>query len=241
VALTRPGRWRITVGFGPLRAPFARDVLVRRRARQRILVTGDSMILGLFEALGRKLGDRAAVQGDPHPGRGITTPGHFDWTGHARRSARAARPDVTVVFVGAADAGYPLRTLSGATVSCCEPAWVAAYARRVRRMMRSYARAGTGLVYWVLLPAPRSAAKARVFGAENSGVRRAAHGEESGVKVVDRIATVLTPHGRFGDRIVLAGRPQVVRDADGLHLSPAGIDIAADILLDALRTDGLAA
>ena len=73
------------------------------------------MIFGLFETLAADLGERATVLGDAHPGRGITTPGGFlDWPAHARRSARTGRPDVTVVLVGAADAGYPLATGGGA-------------------------------------------------------------------------------------------------------------------------------
>jgi len=214
-------------------------VEVRRDARLRLLVTGDSMIYGLYEVLGRELGAAAVVRGDPHPGRGITTPGALDWTAHALRSARIERPDVTAVFLGSADAGYALPTPSGGLVPCCDRAWIAAYASRASSMMGSYLRSGRSLVYWLLLPAPRSAVKARVTSAENDAVRLAAADHPDGVRVIARLADIVSPGGRYREAIELDGRRRVVRDPDGVHLASAGIDIAAKILDDALRGDGL--
>jgi hypothetical protein len=215
-------------------------VQVRDDARLRMLVTGDSIIFGLFEALGRDFGDRVSVLGDPQPGRGITNPrGFLDWPAHARRTARADEPDVTVVFLGFADAGYPLIASTGEAVACCDPAWVAAYASRVSEMMGSYLRHGRGLVYWVLLPAPRSPAKAAVVRAENVAVRLAGRDYPDGVTVVDKVAAILSPRGEYQDAIRLDGREQVVRDADGLHLAAPGIRVAADIVGATVRGDGL--
>jgi hypothetical protein len=240
VRLTRPGHWTITAGgLGAARPTFARQVEVTARPQLRILVTGDSMIFGLYEALGRDLRGRATVEGDPHPGRGLTTPRFLDWPAHARRSARTWRPDVTIVLVGAADAGYALRTPAGEAAPCCGPSWVAAYGRRVRGMMRSYIRGGRGLVYWVLLPAPRSSAKANVVAAENAGVREAGHGLGDGATVIDRIADVISPGERYADSIIVGAIRRVVRDEDGVHFAAPGIRIAADILTGTLRRDGL--
>jgi hypothetical protein len=197
------------------------------------------MIFGLAETLGGDLGRRALVTGDGHPGRGITTPGPFDWPLHARRSARGVRPDVTVVVLGAADAGYPLTTPEGMAVQCCEPPWVAAYSLSVRTMMDAYLRDGRGLVYWVILPAPRSPEKAKVMHAENEAARQASGGDDDGVLVVDRIAEVLAPHDSFQEAIRYQGRQRVVRDSDGVHLAPSGIRIATNILKDLLRGDAL--
>jgi hypothetical protein len=240
VRLARRGRWTITAGgLGSARPTFARGVQVTERPRLRVLVTGDSMIFGLYEALGRDLRGRALVKGDPHPGRGLTTPRFLDWPAHARRSARTWHPDVTIVLVGAADAGYPLPAPGGDMVACCEPGWVAAYGRRVRGMMRSYIRAGHGAVYWVLLPAPRSPVKANVIAAENAGVREAASGLGDGATVIDRVADVLSPGARYADSIIVGASRRVVRAEDGVHLAAPGIRIAADILTGTLRRDGL--
>lgn len=215
-------------------------VEVRDDAQARVLVTGDSMIMGLFQALAHDLGPAAAVVGDAHPGRGITTPGgYLDWPAHARLSARTLRPDVTVVFLGSADAGYPLAAASGETVACCESAWVGAYADRVRAMIDAYLRDDRGLVYWVLLPVPRSPAKALVARAENDAVRLAGRGYDDGVRVVERVAGILAPGDRFVETIRVDGHDVVVRDPDGVHLTPQGIAIASNVVHETLRTDGL--
>ncbi len=239
VRLARPGRWRITVARGTERRPFSRQIEVGARPRLRILVAGDSMIFGLFEALGTDLRARADVHGDAHPGQALTTPHSLDWPAHARVSARATRPDVTIMLVGAAGDGYPLRTPAGETVPCCEAGWIAAYARRARGMMRTYARGGRGLVYWVLPPAPRGAAAANIVRAENAAAREAGRGLGESVAVIGRIADVLTPLGTFAESIVVGGRRRVVRDSDGVHLTAPGIRVATNILTARLRLDGL--
>lgn len=234
-----PGRRTIALrsAFGQR---LAVSIDVRPDAQVRILVSGDSMTYGLFEMLAGDLGDRAVVVGDPHPGRGITTPGGFlDWSAHARRVARDDRPDVTIVVLGAADAGYPLTAPSGEVAACCDPPWITEYARIASGMMTSWMRDGRGRVYWVLLPAPRSPVKARVLGAENDAIRQAGAGYVDGVHVIERVARVLSPGYRFTESISYEGRQLVVRDADGVHLAPAGIRIATDIVKDALRADGL--
>jgi hypothetical protein len=238
IALSAPGTRTIAVGttFGQR---LEGRVAVRDNARLRVLVTGDSLIFGLFESLAGDLGARGAVVGDPHPGRGITTPGFLDWPLHARRTARDDRPDVTVVLLGYADAGYPLIASSGETVDCCEAPWVAAYATRVSSMMASYLRDGRGLVYWVLLPAPRSPRKAVVTRAQNAGVRLAGREFVDGVRVIARVADILAPQGRYQDAIEVDGRVQVIRDDDGVHLAAPGIRIATDVLRETLRRDGL--
>ena len=243
-ALTRVSLRAIGPRTIALRSDFgqrlAGQVEVRDDARRRVLVTGDSMVYGLFEALAADLGQRWSVVGDPNPGRGITTPGGFlDWPAHARRSARAGKPDVTIVFLGYADAGYPLATVTGETADCCEPEWVAAYATRVSAMMASYLRDGRGLVYWVLLPAPRSLTKARVTRAQNEAVRLAGREHVDGVRVIEQVADILSPEGRYHESIRLDGREEVVRETDGVHLTPLGIGVVTGVVHQALRGDEL--
>ncbi len=239
VTLTRPGERTIT-----LRSEFGQRVAtpvdVRPGARVRVLVTGDSLIGGMSAVLAADLGDRATVVDDSHPGRGITTPGGFlDWSAHARRVSRTERPDVTIVVLGSADGGYPLAAASGEPVPCCEPQWVSAYAVIASGMMTSFLRDGRGLVYWVLLPAPRSPLKARVLSAENDAVREAGGDHADGVRVIERVAGVLSPGNRFVESISVDGREVVVRDPDGVHLTVGGIRIAIDILKQSLLADGL--
>ncbi len=237
VRLRKPGRRTIalrTASGQRLEAP----VEVRRDARLRVLVTGDSLTYGLYLGLGLVLGDGASVTGDAQPGRGITTPLGLDWPAHAQRMSRTTRPDVTIVALGSADGGYPLTAPTGEAVLCCDARWVAEYARIASGMMTSFLRDGHGVVYWLVLPAPSSPEKAKILRAENDAVRQAGTARD-GVRVVERVARVISPGDRFHEAISFEGRQVVVRDPDGIHLSPDGNNIAIDILKAALRADGL--
>jgi len=218
----RKGAWRLVLrtrqGSG---RPHV--LHVNRIPHLRVLAAGDSMIQivdGFLRSRLRSSG--GAVRFDDHISTGLSKPFLLDGPRHAAAVARSDRPDVTVMFIGAND-GFGF-----GPVGCCGPAWVRAYAVRARAMMRSYARAGAGRVYWLTLPTPRGAAFRRVFTAVNRAVRRAARGL-GGVRVVDT-GRIISPGQIF--------RPGV-RQADGVHLNVRGASIVAGLVLGALRRDGL--
>jgi hypothetical protein len=191
--------------------------------------------------LQRRLAGRGpiSVRSDAHISTGISKPFMFDWIAHARGSARTLHPDVTVMFLGAND-GFPMGTRSGRKASCCGGDWVREYARRARRMMRSYARRGAGTVYWLLLPAPRGENFRAVFGPVNRALRAAARSFPGVVHVVDLGAT-FTPGGHFRQTIRWEGRTVSVRQEDGVHLNVAGASIATTLIIRRMRRDGLIA
>lgn len=242
VRLPRTGRWTVTVR-GSRGTTERRRVAVDAQARLRVLVTGDSMIQGIFEVLTRLLAPvGGTVRGDPHGGSGITKPG-LDWPAHARRTARAVRPDVTFVMLGAANDSRPLRTAAGATVTCCDAAWIAEYRERLRSMMASYLSGGRSLVYYALLPAPRlppdNPRKVQEFQAVNAAIRAAAASFPDGVRVIAEIADVIAPGGEYRDAITYRGRMTVVRERDGVHLARSGLQIAAAIVRRRLSADAM--
>jgi hypothetical protein len=235
----RAGRYPITVQQ-PAGNRVRRVLIVRPATRRlRVLATGDSMIQIIDGDLQRRLRDRGpiSVRSDAHISTGISKPFMFDWVSHARGSARTLHPDVTVMFLGAND-GFPMGTRSGRRASCCGGDWVREYARRARRMMRSYARGGAGTVYWLLLPAPRGANFRAVFGPVNRALRAAARSFPGVVHVVDLGAT-FTPGGRFRQSIRWEGRTVSVRQEDGVHLNVAGASIATTLIIRRMRRDGL--
>ena len=237
----RSGRYPVTVqGPGGHRAH--RVLIVRPATRRlRVLATGDSMIQIIDGDLQRRLGGRGpiSVRSDAHISTGISKPFMFDWIAHARGSARTLHPDVTVMFLGAND-GFPMGTRGGHKASCCGGDWVREYARRARRMMRSYARGGAGTVYWLLLPTPRAKNFQAVFGPVNRALRAAARSFPGVVHVVDLGAT-FTPGGRFRQTMRWQGRTVSVRQEDGVHLSVAGASIATTLIVRRMRRDGLIA
>jgi lysophospholipase L1-like esterase len=234
----RPGRWTVAVrsAYQLLR----RTVHVSRRGgRLRVLATGDSMIQILDGFLARRLERRhgVRVRSDAHISTGISKPALFDWQRHARRQAGGLHPDATVVFIGAND-GFPMGTPSGARVDCCGGPWIAEYARRARRMMGFYARGGAARVYWLLLPAPRGGFFRRAYPAVDAAIERAAATKRDDVRLI-HLERVFTPGWRYRPVIHWHGRLVHARQSDGVHLSAAGASIAASIVIQALRSDGV--
>jgi hypothetical protein len=234
----RPGRHPLTVAaFGFTQ----RRVLIVRRVSRRlqVLATGDSMIQIIDGDLKRRLARHGpiSVRSDAHISSGISKPFMFNWVAHARASSRSVHPDLTVMFLGAND-GFPMGTRSGERAPCCDAAWVREYARRARTMMRSYTRRGSGTVYWLLLPAPRSPRFQAVFGPVNQALRTAARSFPGAVRLID-LGRTFTPGGRFRARMRWRGKLRTVRQADGVHLSVAGASIATELIIRRMRRDGL--
>jgi uncharacterized protein len=202
-----------------------------------MLITGDSMMTVLEGALAAELSARgAAVRMDARIGSGITKPFLFDWVAYAQRQADVVAPKVTIVFLGAGDV-YPIR-VGRRSVPCCGAAWVDAYARRAGRMVRSWLRGGEGRVYWLTLPTPRDRGLARVQRAIDRAVTRAVARTGPRAARID-LVPVFTPGRRFRRRMPWAGRSEVVRLLDGVHLSPAGARIAAGRVRAVLQRDAL--
>ena len=235
------GRWRVEV-----RAPAQRIRRVvsvgvraqrrmRRDARPTILATGDSLIQNIDALLADRLGRGAAVESDSHVGTGISKSLILDWQRLARRQVARVRPDATVVFVGSND-GFPMSPPGGPAVECCEEPWIAEYARRVRRIMASYAQDGTGKVIWLTVPAPRDVRRRPAVDAVNAAVLRAAP-RVPGVHVI-RLDEVFTPGGRYRAVMRHRGRRIRVREGDGIHLSVQGSAIATSIVIRRLKRFG---
>jgi lysophospholipase L1-like esterase len=203
-----------------------------RLHRLRLLATGDSMIQIIDGYLKQRLGHRrgATVRSDAHIGSAVSKPDMLDWERKARGQASGFKPDVTVMFLGAND-GFPI-----AGAQCCDEPWVAAYAKRVEAMMRSYLRGGRSYVYWLTLPTPRRASFVRIYSRVNTAIKRAAERVGGGVRVID-IARVFTPGGRFRQTITFRGKTIDARQPDGVHLSTAGASVAATLIVDRLRAD----
>jgi len=204
---------------------------------KRVLATGDSMIQIVDVFLEKRLErERVRFRSDARISTGISKPFMLNWTGLARRQAAGLRPNATVVGLGAND-GFAFKA-GPRTIACCRPAWVEEYALRAGKMMDSYARKGSGHVYWLTLPAPRSASFARVYRAVNQAIVRAASRRRETVDVVD-LRRTFTPDGRFRSTIRRRGRAVRVRQADGVHLNVNGSRIAAGLVLEAMRRDRL--
>jgi len=204
------------------------------RPLKTLLVTGDSMSTPLDENLARRLaGSAVHVIRDPHLGTGISKSFLVDWGQLSTEQVKKDAPGAVVVFIGANE-GFPLKVGNG-SVNCCGADWAAAYATRVRAMMDTYRRGGAARVYWILLPTPRSAARAKISKVVNAAIGVAAEPWRTQVRVIDTVPT-FTPSG-YRDAMPVNGTDTIVRQPDGIHLNDAGADLLATIVLGRMRQD----
>jgi hypothetical protein len=224
----RPGSYALTAEM-----PYQRLRRTLRAkppgGRLRILATGDSMIQ-IVDSFMRERARPGTLRSDARVSTGISKPALLDWRKHAREQVSGIHPDVTVMFLGAND-GFPM-----AGVDCCGMPWIAEYARRVREIMRTYARGGRGRVYWLLLPAARGGLFRETFPAVNAALRLAATGLEDDVRLVE-LDEVFTPNGRYRKSMKIDGKRVRVRQSDGVHLNTTGAKLAARLVVEAIRRD----
>lgn len=187
---------------------------------------------GVDSFLAEKLARVARVHSQIRVATGISKPVLPSWVDFARRQARRLRPRVTVVSLGALD-NFSMLTPSRQAVHCCGEPWLAEYARRVGSMMRTYTRRGRGRVAWLALAAPRDPQLAPMTAAINEATRRASASVPGTLRV--RLDALFSPDGRYHATLRRGGRNVRVRAPDGIHLSAAGTEIAAEAVVRALR------
>ena len=225
------GRWRVELRFRGhrIRRSVAVGEGVGATARPpTVLVTGDSTMQGIDTFLADELGDGARIESDIRPSTGIAKP-LGPWATLPRTQSRRARHAAAVVSLGIVDR-FPMQTPDGVTVQCCGAGWTSEYARRIRRMMRTYRREGRARVLWLTLPLTKGPRD--LVDAVNRAVIEAARGLD-GVSVL-RLDEVFTPGG-FRETMPYRGRVVDVREEDGIHLNITGQVIAARIVAAALR------
>jgi len=206
------------------------------RELKTLLVTGDSLSMPLDAELAKRLTDDGVkVERDPHVGTGISKTGVVDWAKLSTTHVRDLRPEAIVVFIGANE-GFPLPRPGGGRVECCGPDWAVVYAGRARRMMNTYRQGGQARVYWLSVPLPRDRVRREVQRSVNAAFEVAAQPWRAHVRLID-LVSVFTPNGRYRDAMEVDGRSQIVREPDGNHLNRRGAEVAADVVLEAVRRD----
>jgi len=206
------------------------------RKLEKLLVTGDSLSIPLDSEVAKRLVTGGVkVDRDPHVGTGLSKAGVVDWAKLSAQQVSDRKPDAVVVFIGANE-GFPLPGPRGKQVDCCGPDWAAVYAGRARRLMDTYRQSGAARVYWLEVPLPRAKLRQKVQRTVNAAFEVAAQPWRSQVRLLD-LTTVFTPNGRYRDAMKVHGRDQIVREPDGNHLNRKGAEVAADLVLRAVRRD----
>lgn len=200
----------------------------------QVAVLGDSMmqVLGQSIVNGAAGDDRVETTLEYRVSTGLTRPDYFDWPGRITELLATGPLDAVVIMFGANDAqGMVLPTGS-------EPfgtqAWLDEYRWRVAWMMDSLA-AGGAHAYWVGQPVMRSDSfSARMAALNEIYASEAARREH--VTYVDAWS-VLSVDGAYASHLDDGSGPTSVRQSDGIHLSRAGGDRLAAVVLDGIRSD----
>jgi hypothetical protein len=196
-------------------------------------VAGDSLV----DTVGPAVVNAAAATGvlearmEVQYSSGLTRPELYDWPAHLAAGLTESPSDIVVFMVGAND-GQPIATGDG-WASFGTEAWRTEYRARAGAVMDLLTdRVAT--VYWVGQPIPRDDVQAQrtlvmneIYGSEAAA--RAA------VTYVDAWALFADADGTYASHLPdEAGRPIQVRNIDGVHLTPAGADMLAAEILEAV-------
>lgn len=210
------------------RVPTAEDPL-------RVWIAGDSM----WERPGPKLVSGLEATGvvdvvglEFRYSTGLTRPDFFDWPAHASAQLAALEPEVVLFLVGPNDS-QPLVQEAGVAHSPRTAGFDAAYTARVRAMMEVLA-GGADEVLWIGLPIMRDAD----FDQRMRDLDLAYAAAADGVLGVDHVPTrdvFADAEGRYVDYLPGPdGALRSMRNRDGIHLSDAGAERLARLLVDLL-------
>lgn len=189
----------------------------------RVLTVGDSLGIDLALGMTRLLESRDGFRStyDARISTGLARSDYFNWIPQIQHDVRLARPDVVVVLFGAND-NQPFWTGTG-FLPYGRPGWKPAYRGRVAQVM-DLIREQNIPVVWVGLPPMRAERPLEAARFLNT-VYASAASRRGGVTFVDPWNLFLSAKGKYSAYLPDAsGRQQLVRQPDGIHLTPAGYD-----------------
>jgi hypothetical protein len=197
-----------------------------------MLIVGDSVARDFGESLvaaSDKTG-LIAPSLDYRIATGFARPDYFDWSAELARLVAGTPPDVVVALFGANDAQGLLLPDGTAVQTLDDPRWSVEYGKRIGAAMDAL-RAPNRLVLWVGQPLMRD-------GRYSADMERldAIYQEQAAsrpwVEFIDSRPVLADANGRYADHLPDAGGSLVdVRQSDGIHLSRAGADRIAAVVL----------
>jgi hypothetical protein len=199
----------------------------------RVWLAGDSMMGEIAQAFEEsEAGDPAMTVSDTvEIGTGLARPDVYNWPAAVAREMSVADPDVVVVIFGANDDQDMM--VNGSRVVLGTPAWQAEYARRVGEVADAVTAAHRTVV-WLEVPSTARPQINRTDAVIDRVLTQAA-GSHPGMQVVN-LNPAVAPTGAYQEYLPGAsGQPVEIRDSDGVHLTPAGGQRVAPLILAAIR------
>lgn len=199
----------------------------------RLLAVGDSMMM--------MVGYGMARQAERHPGMkvevitkvssGLVRPDFFDWPKRLARALDEFRPHVTVMLFG----GNEKQTMRYEEQSLApfSEAWSAEYSRRVAGAIAMVTDAQSRVI-WLGMPIMRSRKFSETCRTLNA-FYSAACAENPDAAYIDGYSLFADEQGEYSAYLVdSAGERRLMREKDGIHLTNAGGDRAAEAVMAVL-------
>ncbi len=203
----------------------------------RLWVGGDSMAQVFGQSLVRLAADFEVIEStlDFRISTGLTRPDFFNWPAYFADIIAEDNPEVMVVIFGANDAqGMELPT---GVFQPFDDEWVAEYTSRVGFVMNLLTAESDRVVLWVGQPRMRSAdfdAKMQTL----NGIYQSESARFEQVIYLDTVPLFSAADGTYDAFLpALGGEIRNLRQQDGTHLSRAGGDLLADVVLDRVGED----
>jgi hypothetical protein len=204
----------------------APPVVLRRpttAAPLNLWVGGDSMAQVFGESVQRLAVDRGDVNAtlDYRISTGLSRPDYFDWPLHLQNDVLPSHPEVVVIIFGANDSQS--LSIDGNVHSPSDPEWLAEYRRRAAATMDELRGEGR-LVIWVGQPVMRDGGFSARMGALDEIYASEAQ-SRPWVKFIDTRPLFADASGSYSAYLLGPdGKPVLMRQQDGIHLSRAGGD-----------------
>ena len=198
-----------------------------------MLVVGDSLMTLIGFGLVRQSEKLPAleVKVATKTSSGLVRPDFYDWPKVLAELVAEFRPHVTVMLFG----GNEKQNMryQGKSLEPFSKEWVAEYARRVSGAIDITTEVG-GQVVWVGLPIMRSAKFSETVRTLNAIYTRVC-ADHPGATYVDGYTLFADDAGGYSAYLLdSAGRRKLMRADDGIHMTNAGGDRAAEAVMEAL-------
>ena len=202
----------------------------------RLYVAGDSMDQVFGSSLVNLGGVTGLVKGknDYHVSSGLSRPDFFDWPQRLVDQIVDFKPDAAAVLFGANDGQNVL--YEGKVLKVGTKAWQEVYARRVGEAMDILTKGGRR-VYWVGNPIMREFGYRERIAMMNH-IYQAEAAKHPGVAFVSTWQLMANDKGSYSEYLKDAnGDSVLMRAPDGIHLTRAGGDRMAALVLGVIEKD----
>ncbi len=202
----------------------------------RLWIIGDSMGQVFGSSLENLAEDTGLIKAkmEYKVSSGLSRPDFYDWPQHMIDQIVDWNPDATAVLFGANDGQNYYH--EGRVLKVGTKAWQAEYARRVGKAMKILTRGGRR-VYWVGQPIMRNSVY-RDKTAMIDKIYAAEAKKHDGVQYISTWMLFANEKGGYTEALKDEGGDLVImRAPDGVHLTRAGGDRMAQVVLDVIEQD----